>query len=185
MVLLIVAVTIYAICKLISAASVKAKEEARQREITRLKEEQDRVRQWQMEQERQAKEKAKLRAEQEAAIAKAEREMILLRREQERIAKEQEKQAAVIAKHESEIEKLKHTVDVATSDIEFLLGRMADLEYQLDFVIHLQSGTIPGSKEHTRYQNKIVTLRNQIHTAESKLNNAQWRKEQAEARLIA
>lgn len=185
MALLIVAVTVCAICKLISAASAKAKEEARKREITRLKEEQDRVQQWQMEQERQAKKEAKLRAEQEAAIAQAERDMILLRREQERQAKEQERQAAQLAKHEAEIEKLKHTVEVSTSDIEFLLGRMADLEYQLDFAIHLQSGTIPGSKEHTRYQSKIVTLRNQIHTAESKLSNAQWRKEQAEARLIA
>ena len=99
--------------------------------------------------------------------------------------KEQERQAAQLAKHDAEIEKLKHTVEKAEFDIGFLLQRVAELDSQLDYVLLQQSGTVPGSKQFEKYQSKIVSLHNQIYSAETRLNKAQYAKAQAAAKLNA
>ena len=187
---LIFAALIWAICKLISAASRGAKERAAERERerirqeqTRIREEQARARAWQREQEQRAREAARRQVEHDKAIARAAREREALRKEQERQAKEQARQAAEIAKHEAEIERMRHVLAQATADIDFLQERSAELYAQLDNVLLLQAGTVPGSSQHTKYQSKIVTLHNQIHAAETKLSRAQYQREQAQRKL--
>ena len=187
---LIFSALIWAICKLISAASRGAKERAAERERERIRQEQERIReeqararQWQREQEQREREAARRQVEHDKAIARAAREREALRKEQERQAKEQARQAAEIAKHEAEIERMRHVLAQATADIDFLQERSAELYAQLDNVLLLQAGTVPGSSQHTKYQSKIVTLHNQIHAAETKLSRAQYQREQAQRKL--
>ena len=187
---LIFAAVIWAICKLISAASRGAKERAAEMERERIRAEQERIREeqararaWQREQEQRAREAARRQVEHDKAIARAAREREALRKEQERQAKEQARQAAEIAKHEAELDRMRHVLAQATADIDFLQERSAELYAQLDNVLLLQAGTVPGSSAHTKYQSKIVTLHNQIHAAETKLSRAQYQREQAQRKL--
>ena len=187
---LIFAAVIWGICKLISALSRNSKQRQAERERerirqeqTRIREEQARARAWQREQEQRAREAARRQVEHDKAIARAAREREALRKEQERQAREQARQAAEIAKHEAELDRMRHVLAQATADIDFLQERSAELYAQLDNVLLLQAGTVPGSCQHTKYQSKIVTLHNQIHAAESKLSRAQYQREQAQRKL--
>lgn len=176
MTVIIIIVSAWCIFKILNAIGSKVREEKRQKEIERVKDEQRRVREWQIEQERINREAARQRAEHDKAIAKAQREREILQKEQER-------QAAQLAKHEEEIEKLKFTVQQSESDIEFFEARIAELDYQLDFLLMKQSATTAGSAEFEKYQNKIVSLHGQIHNAEAKLSKARYSKAQAERKL--
>jgi len=100
------------------------------------------------------------------------REEMERKREDERLREEQEKQAEQLAKHEKRITDLEFRMSQAESDIEFLNDRIAQLDAQRDLLMLQQSGTVPGGKEHTKYQTKIISIENQIHTAENKLNKA-------------
>ena len=187
---LIFAALIWAVCKLISAASRGARERAAERERERIRHEQERIRQeqararaWQREQEQRAREAARRQVEHDKAIAKAAREREALRKEQERQAKEQARQAAEIERHNAELDRMRHVLAQATADIDFLQDRTADLYAQLDYQLLLQAGTVPGSKQFEKYQSKIVTLKNQIHTAENKLSKAQWNRDTAQRKL--
>ena len=188
--LLIIIGIIWGICKLLSAASRGAKERAAERERerirqeqTRIREEQARARVWQREQEQRAREAARRQVEHDKAIARAAREREALRKEQERQAKEQARQAAEIAKNEAELDRMRHVLAQATADIDFLQDRTADLYAQLDYQLLMQAGTVPGSKQFEKYQSKIVTLKNQIHTAENKLSKAEWNRDTAQRKL--
>ena len=174
---------IWGICKLISAASRKAKADRAERERerirqeqTRIREEQARARAWQREQEQRAREAARRQVEHDKAIARA-------AREREALRKEQARQAAEIERHNAELERMRHVIAQATADIDFLQDRTADLYAQLDYQLLLQAGTVPGSKQFEKYQSKIVTLKNQIHTAENKLSKAQWNRDTAQRKL--
>lgn len=183
--LIIFILLIWGACAIINKVSAHARENARQREIERMKEEQARQRIEQQRQreaikqrEREAREQARRQAEHDKAIARA-------RMEREAMKKEQARQAAQLAKHDAEIEKLKRTVEKAEFDIGFLLQRVAELDSQLDYLMIQQAGTIPGSKQFEKYQNQIVAKHSQIYAAESKLNKAQYAKAQASAKLNA
>ena len=135
----------------------------------RIKREQERIR------EEQARIKEEQKRQKEWAKAETARR-IAIEREQIAQRKEQERQAA-------EMERMKHVLAQATADIDFLQDRTADLYAQLDYQLLLQAGTVPGSKQFEKYQSKIVTLKNQIHTAENKLNKAQWNRNTAQRKL--
>ena len=119
---------------------------------------------------------SKAQEEHEKALAKA-------TRERERLRREQERQAAVLAKHEEMIARNTQILKQAVADIDFQNERLAELDAQLDYLMMKQAATVPGSKEHERLQSKIVSLHNQIHTAESKLSRAQFNREQAQRKL--
>ena len=141
----------------------------------------------QAERKRQA-ELARMTAEWKQRQAEAKIEtarLIAVEREQMRLAKEQEKQAAQLAKHEKRIADLEFRMSQAESDIEFLNDRIAQLDAQRDYLLLQQSGTIPGGKEHTKYQTKIISIDNQIHTAENKLVKAKHTKAMAARELSA
>lgn len=104
---------------------------------------------------------------------------------QTKIAMEQERQKREIEKHEKRINTLEFKATQAESDIEFQTDRLADLEAALDYALMQRDSSIPGTKTFEKYQARIVTLKNQIHTAESKLNRANHVKSEAERELGA
>lgn len=114
-----------------------------------------------------------------------EREQMRQAKEQERLTKEQERQAAQLAKHEKRLADLEHRMAQAESDIGFLQDRIANLDAQRDYLLLQQAGTVPGGKEHTKYQTKIISLDNQIHTAEAKLSKAMHTRDMARKELEA
>jgi predicted nuclease with TOPRIM domain len=136
---------------------------------------------------RQKKRKALLKRLEDAKVierqTELEREQKALAREQMRLAKEQEKQGEQLAKHEKRIADLEFRMSQAESDIEFLNDRIAQLDAQRDLLMLQQSGTVPGGKEHTKYQTKIISIDNQIHTAENKLAKARHIKAMAEKEM--
>lgn len=137
--------------------------------------------------EKQKKRKALLKRLEEAKVierqAELEQEQKALAREQARLAKEQEKQGEQLAKHEKRLADLEFRMSQAESDIEFLNDRIAQLDAQRDLLMLQQSGTVPAGKEHTKYQTKITSIDNQIHTAESKLAKARHIKAMAEKEM--
>jgi hypothetical protein len=167
----------------VSALERASKEAARQKEIERQRREQaarsaELARMTAEWKQRQAEAKAET-----ARLIAVEREQMRQAREQEKLAKEQEKQAAQLAKHEKRLADLEYRVSQAESDIEFLNDRIAQLDAQRDYLLLQQSGTVPGGKEHTKYQTKIISIDNQIHTAENKLSKAQHIKTMAKKEI--
>ena len=159
-----------------SALARATKETKRQREIERQRREQA----------ARSAELARMTAEWKQRQAEAKLEtarLIALEREQMRQAKEQERQAAQLEKHEKRLADLEFRMAQAESDIEFLNDRIAQLDAQRDYLLLQQSGTVPGGKEHTKYQTKIVSIESQIHTAENRLNKAQHTKAMAQREM--
>lgn len=149
-----------------------AKEQMRQREAqARLLREQRAARERERAETKRLIDLERARAEQEKVNAKLE--------------KEQAKQAAVLAKHERRIASLEFSVEKAERDIEFFRNRIAQLDAQMDGLLLLQAGSVPGGKEHTKYQSKITSLENQIHTAEEKMYKAQHIKDMAQREIDA
>ena len=184
---LIIIAIIYAIYRICKSIADRAQADRAERERQRIREEQAAQRREIAEMRERAKaetrrqieaEKARIawQKRQDAINRQAQAERERLRKEQERQAKEQERQAA-------EMEKMRHVLAQATADIDFLQDRTADLYAQLDYQLLLQAGTVPGSKQFEKYQSKIVTLKNQIHTAENKLSKAEWNRDTAQRKL--
>lgn len=161
------------------------KAKAQERRAAQLREEH---RQMQAELREQAKRQAEFdRQAKEAARKQAEtdRELARQRKEQDRQRKEQERQAEQLAKHEAELDRLRFDVKQYERDIDFLQQRVSDLDARTDYNLAMQSGTVPGSAEWDKYQRKIIVLRNQVNTAENRLEKTRWLKEQAERKLSA
>ena len=161
-----------------SALIRAAKEKKRQREIERIN----------AENRQRAAEAARMREEmrQQQAEARAwTRRQVELEREQQRQAKEIAKHEEQLAKHEKRIADLEYRATQAEADISFLQDRIASPDAQRDYLLLQQSGTVPGGKEHTKYQTKIISLDNQIHSAEAKLAKAQHTRTMAEKELSA
>ena len=128
----------------------------------------------------------KAQAELEAKrVAEIEREQLRQAKEQEKLAKEQEKQAAILEKHEKRIEALEYRVRKLDRDIEAQNELLNDYYAQLDWLLLQQSGAVPGGKEFTAWQNKIVTKNNQIRKAENKIADMKDAKAMAERELAA
>ena len=111
--------------------------------------------------------------------------LVALEREQMRQKKEQERQAKIIADHGERIAKAEQTIELATADIDFLRNRTAQLNALLDLEKLEQAGAIPGSKTDIKCQKRIMTLENQIHSAEQRLSKAQYNRTNAQRKLTA
>ena len=133
------------------------------------------------ESQRRAEEAAQMRAE----FRRQQTESKRIVAEQIRQAKELAKHEEQLAKHEKRIADLEFKVEQAERDIEFLTETIGNLDGLNDHYKMLQCGTLPGSKEWVKYQNKIMTLENKTHTAEARLAKAQHAKEMAEKELCA
>ena len=144
----------------------------------RIKREQERIR------EEQARIKEEQRRQKEWAKAETARR-IAIEREQMAQRKEQERQAKIIAGHEERIAKAEQTIKQTTADIDFLRDRIAQLDALLDLEKLEQAGAIPGSKTDIKCQKRIMTLENQIHTAEMRMSKAQYARQNAQRKLTA
>lgn len=133
------------------------------------------------ESQRSAEEAAQMRAE----FRRQQTESKRIVAEQIRQAKELAKHEEQLAKHEKRIADLEFKAEQAERDIEFLTETISSLDGLNDHYKMLQCGTLPGSKEWVKYQNKIMTLENKTHTAEVRLAKAQHIKEMAEKELCA
>ena len=105
-------------------------------------------------------------------------------KELDRVTKEQARQAAVLAKHEEMLRKFSFKLEQANNDIEYLNDYCNNLYQLLDIEKLTQAGTVPGSKTDIKCQKKIITLTNQIHSAEARLAKAKYAKAESE-RILA
>lgn len=133
------------------------------------------------ESQRSAEEAAQMRAE----FRRQQTESKRIVAEQIRQAKELAKHEEQLAKHEKRIADLEFKAEQAERDIEFLTETINSLDGLNDHYKMLQCGTLSGSKEWVKYQNKIMTLENKTHIAEARLAKAQHAKEMAEKELCA
>jgi len=184
LIIIAIAYCIYRICKG-SAERRQAERAARERE--RIRQEQAAIReQMRMDRER-AKEETRARIDAEKQrLAWQKRQDAINRQaaqERERLKKEQERQAKEQARLAEEQNKMRYVLAQAVEDIDFLVQRIADLDSQLDYQLLLQTSSLPGSKQFEKCQSKIVTLRNQIHCAESRLARASYNKDTAQRKL--
>lgn len=137
---------------------------------------------------KRAEEAARMREEfrqQQAESKRIVAEQIRQAREQEKQARELAKHEEQLMKHEKRIADLEFKVEQAERDIEFLYEARGNLDGLNDHYKMLQCGTVPGSKEWIKYQNKIIALDNKTHTIETKMAKAQHIKEMAEKELCA
>ena len=130
---------------------------------------------------RSAEEAAQMRAE----FRRQQTESKRIVAEQIRQAKELAKHEEQLVKHEKRIADLEFKAKQAERDIEFLYEARGNLDGLNDHYKMLQCGTVPGSKEWIKYQNKIIALDNKTHTIEAKMAKAQHIKEMAKKELCA
>ena len=178
-------ILIIAIIWIASALARASKETKRQREIDRQRREQA----------ARSAELARMTAEwkQRQAEAKIETQrLIALEREAMRQREVERKQAEwnarqeeINRKTEKRIADLEYKVRKFDRDIEAQNELLADYYAQLDWFLLQQSGTVPGGKEFTAWQNKIVTKNNQIRKAENKIADMKDAKAMAERELAA
>ena len=185
---------IFCVYKIISKLSAESKERKQEEERQRIRDEQASIRAEQARQREEIKaqiERNKLEVKERIEAEKRriewqKRQDEINRKAEEdriRIGKEQARQAEQLERHEAELRKAWFEIEQNKADIDFLQERTSELYAQIDYYTLLQAGTIPGSKEHSKYQSKIVTLHNQVHTAENKLRRAEWCKAEAERKM--
>lgn len=158
-----------------SAREKRAREQAQ-----RVASEQARIKREMREMRQQANEEV-------AARIALEREQMRQRREQEKLAKEQAKQAEQLAKHEKRIADLEFKAEQASADIEHLRVVLDDLNESFDLACQMadKAHAAGDDKREEQAKNKILTLRNKIHSAESRLAKAQHTREMARRELAA
>lgn len=146
-----------------------------------------------MRRDREAREQiAREQKEQREAMIAYEKEMRRLHLEQmreekerQRLEAEQARQAAILAKHEQRIADLEYRVQQAESDIDHWKQTVGNLYALRDVLMNELEQAIVGGKNQTKYQKQIITLDNQIHSAETRLAKAKYTKAKAEQELQA
>ena len=111
------------------------------------------------------------------------RKQIELEREQIRQARELEKHEAWLKKHDEEIAKLTFKISQAESDIGHWKEQIGNLYALLDVAQNELEQSIVGGRNQTKYQKQIITLNNQIHSAESRLAKAKFEKATAKRKI--
>lgn len=114
-----------------------------------------------------------------------EREQMRQAREQEKLAKEQEKQAEVLRKHEERLMKLEQRMATAESEIAFNREQRERLFSLLDIEEMERDASIPGGKEWQKHQKKVISLENQIHTVQKRIDKAHMDKAYCEKQMEA
>lgn len=148
--------------------------------------------------EQRAREKAQRMAYEQERIKREMREMkqraneevaarIALEREQMKQAKAIEKHEAELAKHEKRIADLEFKAEQASADIEHLRVVLDDLNESFELACQMadKAHAAGDDKREEQEKNKILTLRNKIHSAESKMAKAQHTREMAQRELTA
>ena len=101
-----------------------------------------------------------------------EREQMRQAREQEKLEKEQERQAAQLAKHEAQIMKLEQRMASAESELAFNREQRDRLFKLLDIEERERDAAIEGSATWQKHHKKVISLENQIHTVQKRIDKA-------------
>lgn len=160
--LIIIIATIWGISALISHSKQArlAKEQMRQREAqARLLREQRAYAQEQRE------ETARLIALEKARQAQE--------KMNEKFEREQARQAEAIRKHEERLFKLEQRMASAESELAFNREQRDRLFKLLDIEERERDGAIPESATWQKHQRKVISLENQIHTVQKRIDKAQ------------
>lgn len=114
-----------------------------------------------------------------------EREQIRQAKEQEKLAKEQERQAEVLRKHEERLMKLEQRMATAESEIAFNREQRERLFSLLDIEERERDAAIEGSATWQKHQKKVISLENQIHTVQKRIDKAHMDKAYCEKQMEA
>jgi hypothetical protein len=137
--------------------------------------------------EKQKKRKALLKRLEQAKVIERqevlEQEQKALAREQMRLAKEQEKQAEVLRKHEERLMKLEQRMATAESEIAFNREQRERLFKLLDIEERERDAAIEGSATWQKHHKKIISLENQIHTVQKRIDKAHMDKAYCEKQM--
>lgn len=120
-----------------------------------------------------------------ARLVALEREQMRQAREQEKLAKEQEKQAEILRKHEMQIMKLEQRMTIAESEIAFNREQRERLFSLLDIEEMERDAAIEGSATWQKHQKKVISLENQIHTVQKRIDKAHMDKAFCEKQMAA
>ena len=115
----------------------------------------------------------------------ADYETVKRQAEAERANLRQNRIAADLRRKETESAKYSFKKHQAESDIEHWEEQIGNLYGMLDIAESERDAAQYGSKANTTAQRKIITLLNQIHAAESRLEKAKFDLLQAESKLSA
>ena len=160
----------------VSALARASKEAKAERERERLRREQA----------ARSAELARMTAEWKQRQAEAKLEtarLIAVEREQMRLAKEQEKQAEVLRKHEERLMKLEQRMATAESEIAFNREQRERLFKLLDIEERERDACIEGSATWQKHHKKIISLENQIHTVQKRIDKAHMDKAYCEKQM--
>ena len=118
-----------------------------------------------------------------ARLIALEREQMRQAKEQEKLAKGQEKQAEVLRKHEERLMKLEQRMATAESEIAFNREQRERLFKLLDIEERERDACIEGSATWQKHHKKIISLENQIHTVQKRIDKAHMDKAYCEKQM--
>lgn len=123
--------------------------------------------------------------EESRVVARIQREQERQAKEAESIRKEQERQAAQLEKHEKRLADLEFKAAQASADIEHLNIVLDDLRESFELACQMadKAHYAGDIKREEQAKNKVITLRNKIHSAESKIAKAQHTREMAQREM--
>lgn len=165
--LIVIAVVVCAVCKAISAAARACERQ----NMEKIKEEQRRQRD-------------ELLAERRAARTMMWKQAAL-EREQERQREELEKHEAWLTKHDEQIAKLEMRLSAAEREIAFNREQRERLWKLLEIEQMERDAAIEGSRVWQKHHAKVISLENQIHTVQKRLDKAQETKYLCEQAMSA
>ena len=162
-----------------ASALIRSAQEKRAREkAQRIAYEQERIK-------REVREMKQRANEEVAARIALEREQIRQAKEQERLAKEQERQAAQLEKHEEMIRKLEMRMASAESELAFNREQRERLFKLLDIEERERDAAIEGSRTWQAHHKKVISLENQIHTVQKRIDKAHMDKAYCESKMAS
>ena len=160
--LLIIIATIWGISALIS--HIKQ---------ARLAEEQKRQREAQARLLREQRSYAQAQREETARLIALEKARQAQEKMNEKFEREQARQAEAIRKHEERLFKLEQRMASAESELAFNREQRDRLFKLLDIEERERDGAIPESATWQKHQRKVISLENQIHTVQKRIDKAQ------------
>lgn len=180
---LLIIAALFCLYKLLSALSARRKEQTRQEQEAQRQADAQRLREeW-----RRTQEEARLAIQrQEAMYREQERqrkEQERQAKEQVRLAKEQERQAAQLERHEEMLMKLDHRLASAESEIAFNREQRERIFSLLEIEEAERDACIKGSTAWQKHQKKVISLENQVHTVQKRIDKAQADKRFCESKL--
>lgn len=140
---------------------------------TRLAEEQKRQREAQARLLREQRAQAQAQREETARLIALEKARQAQEKLNEKLEREQARQAEVLRKHEERIFKLEQRMATAESELAFNREQRDRLFKLLDIEERERDGAIPESATWQKHQRKVISLENQIHTVQKRIDKAQ------------